>query len=387
MQARWTVGIVLMVAACGDPQSTNPADEPRCAALVDMLTLPMSSGGITLADTSGDGIPELWRLRLVDGEHTAGTGYVRQPDESYREGLTFDGLLGAEGELMDLDGDGRSDLFLREPDDQSEFDETWRWYLSAPDGTPSEPPRSTSVRSERLLGFIDLDGDAWADVVRYDYSPPGRSFVEAGIDGRQVDFPTSGLVEDSAGVTRVEHDPSLFLLHQTSESLGASYLNVTLYRVVGESFEVLWQAEPSVNSGSARAVAFPEDGRVQVFIRQSVSVEGEPTRRIRRYDIDLGTHMTTEDIVAPAVDEIFEVADLDGDGHEDLVWRSPEGDLRVRFGGPGHELGVEQSFPYEGFMLDVEDLDGSGAAAVVLSTDDEANDTRSYAALHLGRCG
>jgi RHS repeat-associated protein len=288
----------------------------------------LNTRGVSLLDVDGDGLPDLyrmdpnaqaWRKNLGDGSFGP-----MQP----APGADASALSNAR--LMDLDGDARAELVTIAND-------TWRvskWTGAAWQSAGAWP----NSRLVPLGGTIaDLNGDGKSDVIR---AGTTGILIHFGGDGQLapvVSRPpisaTDGTVAPGASGVRfvdVNGDGLADVVYMTD-----TFIKAFLGRGDGTFVATAARAYPwpeqFADPANTFLVDLDRDGIVDL-LRFSAGVlswyRGQPGFGFAAQPIQIRPPDTVD------YDAIVTVADLDGNGSDDVVWSSPRGMWTIDMAGP-----------------------------------------------------
>ena len=285
-------------------------------------------GDVQLADTRGDGIPEIW-LSWVDLEASprriASTGFARAG-----EGHTiFGGAQFPSTTVVwaDLDGDGRDDAIYAPRRDGVT---SWAGRRSDPAGVPApdlEMQLSLPARAHPVAWFdVTLDGRADS------FASEGGVLQIAAGDGVGGFSPSTTISlepwDSVHSILPSRVDPRAFAVRLNTTCAGCPTA-VTLVAPVGHGGAAVRYATSALLDDPLMLDMRPiddEDDRPDVVVRHVVST-GE-----RVVDVflaqDDGTLRSVRQI--PVGDAAL-AGDFDGDGRLDLIWRRDEEETYVLF--------------------------------------------------------
>jgi hypothetical protein len=357
--ARVVIGLVLAVTGCGP--AIAPADEPRCFEAIDLFEIDPRAvaTSLTVADTTGDAIQELWLARMDGGareEPTRAVAYVAGPDGVMARFAEIE-VPGSLTTFADLDGSGRAELVSAESATETEGG---GWYRTPIETTGSAGESRMFENWAPLFersDWWDLDDDGIADRVRRDTSGGLSVELSSASSGGFSTSPEGSIVRvaevhETAGwlvaLARTQPDNEVWL--HLIEALPGQPLR----DIVTES------SIDSVSWESLHAAKRSDSTVIDVFGSSSTAWS---TRVLHRIEIDTATESAVASIVEPSV-QSPSYGDFDGDGAHDVAWRDPaDGQLRVRFADETGTLGRAQSSDEP--VLDIADvLSRSPAAAI-----------------------
>jgi hypothetical protein len=375
---KWWPVLVVSMAACG-PGAGDEAPEQRCATITELFSYPMQRR-VEFADTTGDAVPEVWLLDVEereDGDVTVADGLRRGADGVYAAAPGFE-IPGAFAGFADFDGDGRDDVYTA----FSVNVECGNWNERHPSGTDGLPGPSAGEflgGCYNEIAVIDAFGDARDDFVAVENLYRMLS-VELVADGESIHLVPSPEFRPQSAHS-VAGDPTSLLVVGRGDDPDVPP-SLALFRLDDAASQLLWDVEVP---GLDMYEVLPATRTVGV--RVLVRIEAEPNDpELHEIDIDDDGTMTHGGIVAADVGAI-DVADLDGDGHDDLAWHAAStAELHVRFGDQNGAFEPEQTYPDIVDGWHVLDHDGDGAFGLGFATEGPAADA-SYSIVELKACG
>lgn len=357
--------------------------------------------GVALGDDDGDGFAEVWvgspsdelpdgdsstgAVLRYDGAAVAGTSFGTRwapldADQAWSP-LTTGGFFGLRGLAVvgDIDGDGLGDAVATAPRDDHHGDNASSVYqlLAAPDVARLEVPAdaSSSLLGQRgSLAFVDITGDRDADLVGGAWSQPDEVL---GYNAGQV---FAWADEGGATSTTREGPWAGHVLHSANDRYGYAVAGGDVDGDGRDDLVVAAWNDSQPTDFDPSDVLNPYDcpeqkngaGSIWVHLGTSSGIEAEPA--FVAYAYDAYAH----------IDQVA-VADLDGDGHSEVVFGSvsaaSEGGIGIVRGRPAvgggttvicdveHVLGVSSSSRLGNAVAAAGDLDGDGCDEVAVGAD------------------
>lgn len=353
-----TVEPMTTVADSGGPVDPPP---PLCFATENVYQTEESVDQLSLADTRGDGLPEIWLSSLrVDTVHPYSwiLGLRRAPDgyEAYVS-TTLDGGLTT---WSDMDGSGRDDaLYLSFSGEQPE----WRASLSDAAGVPSTSVVFASSGLEWLIGWFDVTHDNRADAFT---SEGGLLQIWRG-DGTGAFSPTtnSPLAPwlDALSVQPSRFDERAFAVVLRGDCADACPHAVGLMAMAPGGALVRYATSEALDGPSILSMRpIDEDERPDVVVRSHDIFRETGILHVLLAQEDGGLTSARE---LSGVD-VAVAGDFDGDGSVELMWRSAQ---QTQVGAALPEMGgdfaVDVELEVAGNRRRVADLDGDGREEIV----------------------
>jgi YD repeat-containing protein len=330
----------------------------------------LNARGVTLLDVDGDGMSDLARLDLGDQQYRKNLG-GRFADPRALSGAGDASLEGIV--LMDVDGDARADMVRV-------IDDTWRvdrlvgetWQRVGPwAGSLAVPLQSSSSV------LADVNGDGRTDVIR------GRAaglLINFGADGGLTPGVAQPRIQPNAEVepgnanvrfTDMNGDGLADVVWLTD-----NWMKVLLGRGDGTFVPFAYVPWPWLASGQNPAVDLRDlfladldrDGLVDLVRFSAGHMVWYPGLPDAHLSTSVRTIERPENVDADAV---VTVADVDGNGSADVVWSSPRGMWALDIAGDGsagmlssisNGLGKTTSFSYTPSALLAVEAEQAGKA-------------------------
>ncbi|MFH0900954.1 MAG: FG-GAP-like repeat-containing protein, partial [Pseudomonadota bacterium] len=281
----------------------------------------LNTRGVTIADVDGDGASDLVRLEM--GGHT----YLKNQGDRFGPARGIAGASGVDSRssrFVDLDGDSRAELVRL-------VDDTWRAYRLEGEKWQrlGEWPGSLGLPiDESTSALVDINGDGRIDLLR---ATAGGLLMN---------------LNSAAGFAAEEARPPISLFDQLVEPGAPS---TRFFDVNGDGLaDALWLTDEWMKVFLGRG-----DGTFEPFTRMFYPWGGaiSDTRELLLCDLNrdglmdlvrlvaghvqwypgIGTHSfarTARFVKRPEeaeADVVVSIADLNGNGSEDVVWSSPRG--------------------------------------------------------------
>lgn len=281
----------------------------------------LGSRGTTAADVDGDGVVDL--LRLEAGNHAWRPGLL----DRYGAARALSGAdaieLGA-SRLLDLDGDGRSELVRI-------VDDTWRGYrLDGSSWTPLGVLAGTAgvALDSASTAIVDVDGDGRPDTLT---ATTGGLLLRLGT-GAGLGAPVSRGPISAGNVTVIPGAPNVrFADHNGDGLVDALWLTDGWMRVYlgrgdgtfASLTRVFWPwGDGGFDADDVHLTDLDRDGLLDVVRFTAGHVLWWAGRGDHRFADD-ARHVNRPE--ATAADVVIGFGDVDGDGATEILWSSPRG--------------------------------------------------------------
>jgi YD repeat-containing protein len=340
--------------------SYGRTDQPETVSFTGVEGWTLNERGVVVLDVNGDGMADLFRLEAGDPEFMEGRGtYFGTPQPVL--GATDLDLAGSA--LIDLDGDARPELV-------HVVNDTWRAYALS--GTGWQPigewagTQNIPIHGPGAV-LADLNGDGRIDVVRTRGSAISVNFGGVGGLG-----PTLALPAISASdVAVVPGDPQVRFVDVNGDGLADvvwvtdAWMKIFLGRGDGTFAPFVrapypWGASAGVDLKNILFGDLNRDGLVDLVRVDAANVTWFRGETDGRFGVFFRHLPRPESVDADAV---VTIADMNGNGSQDVVWSSPRGLWALDLAGAtsagmitqiDNGLGMTTAFSY----------DSSGAMAV-----------------------
>ena len=331
----------------------------------------LNERGVAAFDVDGDGTADLLRLEAGNHQYLQGRGnYFGSPKP-----LTGASDVDLEGSaLVDLDGDARPELVRI-------VDETWRVYRLSDGNWESvglwPGTRGIGLRAPDAV-LVDLNGDGRVDVVR-----PRGSGVSVNFGGPTGMGPTLSRPALSATDAAVEPGrPEVRFIDVNGDSLADvvwmtdAWMKISLGR--GDGTFVPWTRSPypwgtaALDLSRVHLADLNRDGILDLVRVDAANVtwyRGETNGLFNVFFRHLARPETVD------ADAVVTIADMNGNGSQDVVWSSSRGLWALDMAGATsagmltrieNGLGMTTTFGYEATGVMAVAADRSGAAWQVL---------------------
>ena len=313
----------------------------------------LNQRGVVVADVNGDGMADLLRLESGDPEYLEGRGNYFGTAQPVTGASDF-GL--DQAALVDLDGDSRPELV-------HVVDDTWRAFSLS--GNTWQPMGEwTGTDNIPLKGpnvvLADLNGDGRIDVVRPRGSGINVNFGAVGGLGPTMELPALSATD----VAVVPGDPQTRFIDVNGDGLADvvwvtdAWMKIFLGRGDGTFAPYVrapypWGASAGVNLSNIMFADLNRDGLADLVKVDAANVtwfRGETDGRFGTFF----RHLTRPE--SADADAVVTIADMNGNGSQDVVWSSPRGLWALDLAGAtsagmitqiDNGLGMTTSFTYD----------------------------------------
>jgi YD repeat-containing protein len=336
------------------------AEQPELVSFAGTEGWTLNERGVVVLDVNGDGMADLFRLEAGDPEFLEGRGtYFGSPQPV--SGASDLDLAGST--LVDLDGDARPELV-------HVVNDTWRAYALSGNGWQSigewAGTQNIPIHGPGAV-LVDLNGDGRIDVVRTRGS--GISVNFGGVGGLG---PTVGLPAISAAdVAVVPGDPQVRFIDVNGDGLADvvwvtdAWMKIFLGKGDGTFVPFVrapypWGPSAGVNLSNILFGDLNRDGLVDLVRVDAANVtwfRGETDGRFGTFFRHLARPESAD------ADAVVTIADMNGNGSQDVVWSSPRGLWALDLAGATSAGMITQIDNGLG-MISTFGYDASGAMAV-----------------------
>jgi YD repeat-containing protein len=283
----------------------------------------LNQRGVVVADVNGDGMADLLRLEAGDPEFLEGRGNYFGTAQAVTGASDF-GLDTAA--LVDLDGDSRPELV-------HVVDDTWRAFsLSGTSWQPLGEWKGTEnipLKGSNVV-LADLNGDGKIDVVR----PRGSGGINVnfgGVGGLGATLEMPPL--SASDVAVVPGDPQTRFIDVNGDGLADvvwvtdAWMKIFLGRGDGTFVPYVrapypWGSSAGVDLANIMFADLNRDGLADLVKVDAANVTWFRGETDGRFGVFFRHLARPESVDADAV---VTIADLDGNGSQDVVWSSPRG--------------------------------------------------------------
>lgn len=324
--------------------SDNNGSGNDAFVLNDEVTLDEPSFAIVVVeDENGDSVP------VTDSDDTSS---LSPPPETTFTSVGLVGDESANGMVnVDIDGDGDEDVYSA-----SNRDNVIRWFRNDA-GSFTPLVIQTLIEVNGVLTAADFNGDG-------------------AIDLAVVDSIDTNNYQVWVYLNMIDPDADTGNNFSTSLTNSTSYTTINGFRrfLAATNMERITSMENiDLQNDSDRDIIFTQFGSSSFDAQQLLNTNnlslGSPS------DLPLNGSKTRNI-------EILRVADFNGDGIEDIVWVSAQGDPRVGTGsasGGGFNEDILGTNTVESASdIEVQDLDGDGDFEILLASTDDNNNTSVY---------